>query len=598
MKSKLWFSLVAMLMIASMILSACGPEATATTAPAAPTATTATGGTGAGEATATTAAAPAEPTATTAAAGGGEVVNAPVPGVLRYRLGAEPAELDPQKMSFVDEIGTGELVFEGLMGLDAKLNVVPAAAEKVDVSADGTKYTVTVKDGLKYSDGKPLTAKNFEYAWKRLFDPRVLNKQYSSVAYVIKGSSELDNTPMTDTAKIDQLMGELGIKATDDKHIEFTLTGKAAYFPYILALWTGWPSRQDLVEAGGDQWTIDPAGKYYIGNGPFVMKEYKGDQGWTLVANQNYRLGPPKIKELRANIITDSAVAFQSYKKGELDYVAVAPEDYATAKSDPVLSKELVDVAGSCNFYLGFNTQKPPFDNIKVRQAFAYAFDRQDYVTNVVKGLGSVALSFIPPDRPGYAPDIKMYEFDAAKAKQGLADAGYPDGKGLPEIKLTYSSTPRNKTRMEWVQNQIKTNLGINATLDPVESKAYTSLVKDPATTPQLFYLGWCQDYPDPQDWLSLVFQSTSTVTHVGWKNADFDRLTAEADAEQDQAKRLDLYHQAQEILVREAPAVFIYWDASPWLIKPYIQGMKDHIIPQDHDVPGITNLMNITVGQ
>ena len=129
-------------------------------------------------------------------------------------------------------------------------------------------------------------------------------------------------------------------------------------------------------------------------------------------------------------------------------------------------------------------------------------------------GLGSVALSFIPPDRPGYAPDIQMYQFDAAKAKSTLAEAGYPDGAGLPEIKLTYSSTPRNKTRMEWVQNQIKTNLGINATLDPVESKAYTSLVKDPATTPQVFYLGWCQDYPDPQDWLSLVFQSTSSACH------------------------------------------------------------------------------------
>ncbi|HEY9016325.1 MAG TPA: hypothetical protein VIM84_14825, partial [Gemmatimonadales bacterium] len=127
---------------------------------------------------------------------------------------------------------------------------------------------------------------------------------------------------------------------------------------------------------------------------------------------------------------------------------------------------------------------------------------------------------------------------------------------------------------------------------------AYTALTKEPATTPQVFFLGWCEDYPDPQDWLSLVFQSTSTVTHVGWKNADFDRITAEADVEQDPAKRLDLYHQAQEILVREAPAVFIYWDSSPWLIKPYIQGMKDHIIPQDHDLPGITNLMNITVGQ
>jgi oligopeptide transport system substrate-binding protein len=191
-----------------------------------------------------------------------------------------------------------------------------------------------------------------------------------------------------------------------------------------------------------------------------------------------------------------------------------------------------------------------------------------------------------------------MYQFDAAKAKQLLTDAGYPNGQGLPEIKLTYSSTPRGKTRMEWIQNQIKTNLGINATLDPVESKAYTALVKDPATTPQIFYLGWCQDYPDPQDWLSLVFQSTSTVTHVGWKNADFDRLTAQADAETDATKRLDLYHQAQQILVQDAPVVFLFWDKNPWLVKPYVQGMKENIIPQDRDIPGITNIMNITVGQ
>ena len=116
-------------------------------------------------------------------------------------------------MSFVDEIGTGELVFEGLLKLDKKLKPVPAAAEKMDVSADGMKYTLTVRDGLKYSDGQPLTAKNFEYAWKRLFDPRVPNKQYSFVAYDIAGAEELDSTPVTDTAKIDEVMGKVGIKA-------------------------------------------------------------------------------------------------------------------------------------------------------------------------------------------------------------------------------------------------------------------------------------------------------------------------------------------------------------------------------------------------
>jgi oligopeptide transport system substrate-binding protein len=189
-----------------------------------------------------------------------------------------------------------------------------------------------------------------------------------------------------------------------------------------------------------------------------------------------------------------------------------------------------------------------------------------------------------------------MYEFDAAKAKATLAEAGFADGAGLPEVKLTYSSTPRNKSRMEWVQNQIKTNLGLDLQLDPVESTAYTALVKDPATTPQIFFLGWCQDYPDPQNWLTLVFHSQSTVTHVGWKNEQFDTLTRQADAEPDQAKRLEMYHQAQEILVSDAPAVFLYWDVNPWLIKPYVKGAKEAINPQDHIIPGFFNILNLEV--
>jgi oligopeptide transport system substrate-binding protein len=515
--------------------------------------------------------------------------------VLRINAGAQPDTIDPQQMSFVGEIGVGQLVWEGLMVLNEKLEPVPGAAEKMDVSADGLKYTLTLRDGLKYSDGTPLTAKNFDYAWHRLFDPRVPNRQYSFVAYDIVGAEELDTASADDTAKVEELMGKLGVKATDDKHIEFTIKKKAAYFPYILSLWTGFPSRQDMVEAGGEKWTTDPTGKYYIGNGPFILKE-NTETGMTLVGNPNYRLGAPKLKEIRFVYINDTAVAFESYKKGELDSVTVAAEDFATVKADPNLNAQFHQVAGSCNFYLGFNTQKAPFDNVKVRQAFAQALDRQDYVDNVLKGQGTVALSFVPPDRPGYAEDIKLWPFDAAAAKKTLADAGFANGAGLPPIKLTYSSSPRNKTRLEWVQNQIKNNLGVEMQLDPVESTAYTALVKDPATTPQVFFLGWCQDYPDPQDWISLVFNSASTVTHVGWKNQQFDDLTAQADGEQDPAKRLDLYHQAQEILVQEAPAVFIYWDLNPYLIKPYVKGMVEHLSPQDAVVPGFFNIMNIDV--
>jgi oligopeptide transport system substrate-binding protein len=593
MNSKRWYSLIGLLVALGMLV-ACGPQAaqpTPTTGPAPGGEATATAPAGGAEATPTTPAAEATPGAPGEAQGG-------IPGVLRVNWGSEPATIDPQKMSFVGEIAVGELVFEGLMELNEKLEPVPAAAEKCEVSADGLTYTCTVRDGLKYSDGTPLTAKNFEYAWQRLFDPTLAGREYAFVAYDIKGAQELSELEDTsDQAKLQEARNNLGVKALDDKTIQFTLKQKAGYFPYVLALWVGWPSRQDLVEAGGEDWTTKENGKYYVGNGPFIMTEYS-EQGMKFKSNPNYRKGEPKIKEIRAVFISDSAVSFQAYRRGELDVVGVAAEDYQTVQNDPELKAQFVQWPGSCSFYIGFNTQKAPFDNPKVRQAFAQAFDRQDYVTNVLKGLGQPATSFIPPGRPGHEPDLKGWEFNAEKAKQTLAEAGFPNGQGLPEIKLTYSSTPRNKTRMEWVQNQLQKNLGITLQLDPVEPKTYTELTKDPATTPQVFFLGWCQDYPDPQNWLTLVFHSESTITDIGWKNEEFDRLTREADQlpVEQQQQRLQMYREAQEILLTEAPIVPLYWDVNTALIKPYIKGMKEHVNPQDHLIPGFMNIVNIEV--
>jgi ABC-type oligopeptide transport system substrate-binding subunit len=149
---------------------------------------------------------------------------------------------------------------------------------------------------------------------------------------------------------------------------------------------------------------------------------------------------------------------------------------------------------------------------------------------------------------------------------------------------------------MEWVQQQIQANLGISMELDPVEATAYAALLKDPATTPQVFIQSWVQDYPDPQNWLSLVFRSDSQSTHSGWKNDEFDRLTRAADQEPNQQQRLQLYHQAQEILVREAPAVFLSWRDTIQLIKPYVKGMREAASPQDAVLPGIRDIIHIGV--
>jgi oligopeptide transport system substrate-binding protein len=621
MKSRFTFLVVSILAVFSMLLTACGGDATPTTVapgatdtPAAAVATNTTGaaaGVTAGVTNTASSAAATTPTeagaaAGTPAAGGADLTpsappakatSTPKPGqtVARFRLSSEPDTTDPQKMSFVNEIGWGSLAWEGLLELNEKLEPVPAAAAKMDVSADGLKYTLTLRDGLKYADGTPLTAKNFEYAWRRLFDPTLAGRDYASVAYDIKGSQDLSEmTDYTDTAKLKANQDALGIAAPDDKTIVFTLSSPVTYFPYILSLWTGWPTRESDVTKGGASWT-EPG--TYVGNGPYVLREWNHGSGAVWESNPNFRKGEPKIGRLEVREITESQIAFQAYKEGALDWLYVAAEDLKTVNDDPTLKAEYQRVQGNCNFYLGFNNKKAPFDNIKVRQAFARAFDRADYVDVVVKGQGAPALSFIPPNHPGYSADVKQPEFDATAAKQMLdavVKSDYPNG--LPPLKLTYSASARNKTRMEWVQNQIKLNLGVDAQLDPVEPKAYSALTKTPATTPQFFFLGWCQDYPDPQDWLSLVFRSESTVNHVQWDNKKFDDLTKQADIEKDATKRADLYKQAQQLLADEAPVVFIYWDVNDVLIKPYVQGLKEHASPSDAIVPGFINLYAATI--
>jgi oligopeptide transport system substrate-binding protein len=236
---------------------------------------------------------------------------------------------------------------------------------------------------------------------------------------------------------------------------------------------------------------------------------------------------------------------------------------------------------------------KAPFDNIKVRQAFAQALDRDAWVRDVFSGLGLPTQTFIPPGFPGYEKS-DQWAFSAEGAKATLAEAGFADASALPEIKLTFSSSARNKVRFEWVANQLNQNLGVNAILDPVDPTAYTAMVKDPATTPQMFYLGWCADYPDPQDWLTVVFKTGGiSAGRVGWSNAEFDNLVTQADIEPDAAKRADLYSQAQKILIEEAPVVFVNNDVLPLLIKPYVKGVKQ--TPLDY-IPGFFNLKELEV--
>jgi oligopeptide transport system substrate-binding protein len=574
-RSKPLLALVGLLVILSMLLVACGPAPTPTPVP-----------------TATKPPAPAAPTATPKPA---EPTKPPLAEkqTLIINRGAEPDTIDPQKSSFVGEIAQIMKVFENLLTFDTKGNLVPAAAEKYTISPDGKVYTFTLRKGLKYSDGQPLTAKNFEYGWKRHMDPEVAG-DYAFTGYEIVGAEEYNTADPKKLSKeeMQKLRDAVGVKALDDLTLQITLKNPACYFLSVLATWCGAPSRQDMVEKGGEKWT-EPA--TYIGNGPFILKTWEHQVKLVYESNPNYRLGAPTIKTWTEVMINDATVAFTAYRNNELDVVGVGSGELPVVQADAQLSKEYVRQPGTCTFYLGFNTNIKPFDNMKVRQAIAQAVDREVFVKNIQQGLGIPAYQFLPPGFPGYYPDLQVWKLDAAAAKKTLADAGFPDGKGLPELKFTYSSSPRNQSRAEFFQQQLKDNLGVTLKLDPVEAKAFSAMVKKIETTPMMYFLGWCQDYPDPQDWYTTVYLSTSTIGHTGWKNAEFDKLCQQADifAGCDKAKRDELYKKAAQLLVTEAPHVNVYHDVTSMVVKPWVIGWTS--TPLDYYFSSIT-IMDVKI--
>ena len=533
----------------------------------------------------------AAPGTTTASPGGADAID--TNGEITTNTFSDPETIDPQKESFVNEVAQTMMVYESLMTFDPKtLKPIPGAAkENPKLSSDGLTYTYTLRDGLKYSDGSALTAKDFAYGFTRLCDPTTAG-EYAFTGFIIAGCeawSTMDTKAATQ-AELAAAKAKLGIKVNGDKEISFTLTEKAPYFNSIAALWVGVPVRESDVTKGGDKWT-EPA--TFIGNGPFKLTEWKHNEKMVFERNDNYRT-PAKLKRWTKVMINENAVAFAAYQNNELEVTGVAAEQLRTVEGDADLKSQVVDVGGSCTIYVGFNNARAPFDDVNVRMAFAKSFDRVGYINDVAK-IGKAADSggFIPPGMPGYDKDDSAQKFDPAAAKALLAKSKYANTDTMKGLKFTYAASAANKTRIEWLQQQWQTNLGVTVAPDPVDATTYTSLVKKPETTPLMFRLGWCADYPDQQDWLTTVFHSSSTVTHTGYKNTAFDTAVRKADADPNPESRDKTYQDASRMLSNDAAAAWWYYTATKFLKKPWLKGITNTVM--DFEI-GIFDLVNIGV--
>lgn len=566
----------ALLVALALLVVACQAQPTPepTTAPAAKTEATKAPAAATGPTTAP--AAKTEPTAAPATS-----ANMAADQHFRVNLAGEPATIDPNLASWTNERSVIDMVFEEMFSFDLEtLELQPGVAREIPstsnggISADGLTYTFKLRDNAKWSDGQPVTAENFEFSIKRMLDP-ALAAEYASFYYGISGAEEYNSSEETDAAKLQQLKDAVAVRAVDNLTLEVKLKEPRASFLQIMAMWPSAPLREDIVSASPadspSAWTEDPA--TYVGNGPFKVTEWVHQDHITFVPNENYWGEKPKLQKVTYLMVTDIQANYAAYLNGERELTPVPTALIQQVQSDPNLSSQLKRGMRLTTFAYQMNTARAPFDNADVRRAFNTAIDREALINQVRMGVGKPSYSWIPPGMPGHQEELgQQYSFDAAKAKQMLADAGYPDGQGLPPISLQYANTGNNPILAQFMQEQYKANLGIDITLEPMEPKAFSETIN--AEEYMIGFYGWGADYPDPDNWLPELFGTGAGNNHTNYSNPQLDELMAEAQRETDPQKRMDMWEEAQEMVVNDAPIIFLFYDEAFYLVKPYVKDL------------------------
>jgi len=483
------------------------------------------------------------------------------PGATLNLPGGAPPTLDPALTQDATSAAYIVEIFSGLVTLNQDLEVVPDIADSWELSADDTTYTFHLRHDAKFHDGKPVTAQDFKYSIERACDPATGSVVADAYLGDIVGAR----------AKLRGEADEIaGVLVVDDHTLEITIDSPKAYFLSKLTYPTAFVVDQENVEGPAQPWTDTPNG-----TGPFRLAEYQLDFRIVLERNEAY-YGTPKPALEQVNFMLAVGSPMTMYETGELDAVSVYLTDIERV-SDPSnpLSKELSTTPVLSLFYIGFNVQEPPFDDQKVRQAFNYAIDKDKYVEVVLKKMQAQAKGILPPGMPGYNENLKGYPYDPERARQLIAESRYGDASKLPQITLNISGGGGVADKqVKAIVDMYKQNLEIDIAIQQTDWATYLWDLR--AHRYQMFGLtaGWIADYPDPQDFLDILFHSESRNNDTRYSNPEVDSLLEEAQGEQDFEKRMELYQQAEQIIMDDAPIVPLTHDADYWLTKPYVEGM------------------------
>ncbi len=494
---------------------------------------------------------------------------------IAVNFASEPNTIDPALNSAVDGAVMINHIFEGLYKWvdDGSGNATLALgqAKEVTPNADKTVYTVKLRDDIKWSDGKDVVAADFVYAWQRLVDPNTA-ADYCYMADIILNANEIMAGEMDKS--------ELGVKAIDEKTLEITLHTACPYFEEIMAFPALMPIRSDIIEQYGDQWTFSP--ETYIGNGQYKMAEWSHNEFIKLVPSETYydvdKLGPKVIKFA---LMDDTNAIYAAYRSGSLNFIQEVPVDEIPGL---LSSGELKVHPYLGTYYCCFNTSKAPFDDVRVREAFSLVIDRNYIVENVTKTGQKPATAFVPSgisDAPGAKDDFRAvggdymdvsaekYQENCERARQLLAEAGYPNGEGFPIVEYLYNTSDNHRLIGEALQNMWQTELGVTVNLVNQEWNTFLDTRKNGDYS--IARNGWIADYNDPMSFLDMWLTGGGN-NDAQYSNPDYDALIMQAKSTSDLAERISLMHQAEDILMGQDvvhAAIYFYTD------KYMAQGIK-----------------------
>lgn len=460
--------------------------------------------------------------------------------------------------------------------------VLPAAAESWEVSEDGLTYTFTLRDGIVWSNGDPVTASDFEFAWKRVLNPETAS-QYASILYVLEGAEAYNSGEGEADA--------VGVTAVDEKTLEVKLANPTSFFLELTAFYTYMPVHQATVEADAN-WALD-AGDAYVSNGPFSLQEWAHSSHYVLVKSDSY-WGAENVAldTVNVQIIEAESTANAEFQAGGIDYLG---SPYSTVSLDAIdlyrANEELNVAPYAAIYWYKLNTTDEVTSNVNIRKALALAIDRQGLVDNITKGGQLPALGLVPPTIAGFEDDRGYFadaDYDAAKEylATGLEELGLADASELT-INISINTSEAHSTIAQFIQEGWAQNLGINVNIDNTEWQVYLERLN--VLDFQVARMGWIADYNDASSFLDMYRTADSGNNDTGWENEEFKSLIDQASAEQDPAVRTDLQLQAEAIMVDEMPVIPLYYYTNLYVVQDHVENMSP-------DALGNINLKDVSI--